>query len=164
VTGGGGGGTVAGAALTGGGGDTVAGAGEGISGAKGEVAGAGVVGAGLVTRAGGRGAMADGEAAPFAWPAGAPLLTAAREPDVSANARLIPPTATRTIKAEVIPRRLVIEGLSIRVVEFESPYRLRAGSGSLSCHTPDGAKEFISTRSVRRNRATKPLSRLRRNE
>ena len=131
MTGGGGGGTVAGAALTGGGGDTVAGAGEGISGAKGEVAGAGVVGAGLVTRAGGRGAMADGEAAPFAWPAGAPLLTAAREPDVSANARLIPPTATRTIKAEVIPRRLVMGSLLSRVVPRTHIGRLPLGVSEL---------------------------------
>ena len=141
MTGGGGGGTVAGAALTGGGGDTVAGAGEGISGAKGEVAGAGVVGAGLVTRAGGRGAMADGEAAPFAWPAGVPLLTAAREPDVSANARLIPPTATRTIKSEVIPRRLVMGSLPSRVVP-------RTHIGSL----PLGVSELLYARQRRRVR------------
>jgi hypothetical protein len=83
----------------------------------------------MVTCAGGRGAVVAGEAAPFAWPAGAPLVVAAREPEVSAKARAIPPTATKTIKAKVIPRRLVIEGLSIRVVESENPHRLTAAGG-----------------------------------
>ena len=141
MTGGGGGGTVAGAGVTGGGGGPVAGAGEGISGAGGEVVGAGVVGAGMVTRAGRRGAITDGEAAPFAWPAGAPLLTAAREPDVSANARLIPPTATRTIKAEVIPRRLVMGSLPSRVVP-------RTHIGLL----PLGVSELLYARQHRRVR------------
>ena len=162
LTGGGGGGTVAGAALTRGGGGTVAGAGEGISGAGGEVVGAGVVGAGMVTRAGRRGAMADGEAAPFAWPAGAPLLTAAREPDVSANARLIPPTATRTIKAEVISRRLVKGSLPSRVVPRTHIGWLPLRVSGLLYATQHRRVRF--DRSVRRHRATKPLSWFARNE
>jgi hypothetical protein len=110
VTGGGGvGGTVLGAGVTGGGGGTtLVGVGEVTGGAGGGVIGAGVVGAGMVTRAGGRGAVVAGEEAAFTWPAGRPLLVAAREPEVSANARLIPPAATRAIKANMIPSRLVM--------------------------------------------------------
>jgi hypothetical protein len=107
MTGGGGGGTVVGARVNGCGGGTVVGAGE-VTGGAGRGIGAGGVRAGMVTRAGERGAVVADEAAPFIWPAGTPLVVAAREPEVSANARLIPPAATRTIKPEMIPRRLVI--------------------------------------------------------
>jgi len=89
------------------------GAGEVTRGAGGVVAvagvgGARVVGTGMVIRAGGRGALVGGEAAPFTWPAGWPSPVAAREPEVSANARLMPPAATRAIKAKMIPSRLVM--------------------------------------------------------
>jgi hypothetical protein len=116
VTGGAGGGAIGGVAVWG-----------GAVGAT--VVGAAVLGAGMVARTGGRGAVVVGEAAPFMWPAGAPLVVAAREPEVSAKARLIPPAATRAIKTKVIPFRLVTSGLSIRVVESENPHRLGAARG-----------------------------------
>ena len=111
VTGGGGGGTVVGARVTGGGGGTtVVGTGGVTRGEGGGVVGVVVVGAGLVTGPGRPGAVVVGEAAPFTWPAGTPLVVAAREPEVSANAALVLPAATRAIKAKMIPRRLVMRG------------------------------------------------------
>jgi hypothetical protein len=121
VTGGAGGGAIGGGAVWGG---AVWGGAVGAA-----VVGAAVLGAGMVARTGGRGAVVVGEAAPFMWPAGAPLVVAAREPEVSAKARLIPPAATRAIKTKVIPFRLVTSGLSIRVVESENPHRLGAARG-----------------------------------
>jgi hypothetical protein len=115
VTGGEGvGGTVLGAGVSGGGGGiTVLGTGAVADGAgggavRGGVVRSGVLEAGIVTGAGGRGGVVAGQAAPFTRPAGRPLLVAAREPELRANARLIPPAATRAIKAKMIPSRLVM--------------------------------------------------------
>jgi hypothetical protein len=58
------------------------------------------------------------------------LVVAAREPEVSVNARLIPTAAARAIKAKVIPSRLLMWGLSIRVVQSENPRR-RGALGDL---------------------------------
>jgi hypothetical protein len=107
VTGGGeGGGTVVGASVTdGGGGPTVVGTGEVILGTRGGAIGAAVV---VVTGAGGAGARVAGEAAPFIWPTATPLIVAAREPGVSVNAALMPPAATKAIRATLIPSRLLM--------------------------------------------------------
>jgi hypothetical protein len=113
----------------GGGGATVVGTDGVTRGDGGGVLGAVVVGAGLPIGAGRRGVVAVGEAAPFTWPAAATLVVAGRESDVRATATLVAPTATRAIKAKLIPSRFVMRGSFDWGCSIGAPHRRDAGSG-----------------------------------